>query len=438
MGARRPAPRPGHGHVQDRWPPGPARGAGRRRRPRAASTACAGRRRRLRRRAGPAPRWRRRGRRLSDGAEAAGRGAGPSSFPDPHLVRPGSAAPWNRSGRLGPPPHHRAPTCGPRWRRGEPQGPPAEVPTVELPALAGRPAAVLCALFDERRQAQVVLTRRSSRLRSHTSQVSFPGGRLDPGEARPGGGPARGQGGGRARPASHRRLRPALDRAHPGQSGPDRALCGRLAGSAVAAPQPGRGGAGFHGLAGRAVGPGCVPGGGVDLPGRDPNGDMHFFELIGDTVWGATARMLYELLDVVLADRSAGFALASSGRPSCAGLDRPADTGHRDRTGTVGRSDLSPVRNRRCWSGDHVQPLRRDARSRQVERSAPEPPVPRAPDPSRRAGPAGGRDRSPDSGPAQAASGAGRTGPGRADVTARPRVVRSRRRLLAPPRPRAG
>ena len=27
---------------------------------------------------------------------------------------------------------------------------------------------------------------------------------------------------------------------------------------------------------------------------------MHFFELIGDTVWGATARMLVELLDVVL------------------------------------------------------------------------------------------------------------------------------------------
>jgi hypothetical protein len=28
---------------------------------------------------------------------------------------------------------------------------------------------------------------------------------------------------------------------------------------------------------------------------------MYFFELIGDTVWGATARMLFELLDVVLA-----------------------------------------------------------------------------------------------------------------------------------------
>jgi hypothetical protein len=28
---------------------------------------------------------------------------------------------------------------------------------------------------------------------------------------------------------------------------------------------------------------------------------MHFFELIGDTVWGATARMLWELLELVLA-----------------------------------------------------------------------------------------------------------------------------------------
>ena len=31
--------------------------------------------------------------------------------------------------------------------------------------------------------------------------------------------------------------------------------------------------------------------------------DMHFFELIGETVWGATARMLYELLDVVWSGR---------------------------------------------------------------------------------------------------------------------------------------
>lgn len=43
-------------------------------------------------------------------------------------------------------------------------------------------AAVLCALFEENDCLCVLLTRRASHLRSHTSEVSFPGGRLDPGE----------------------------------------------------------------------------------------------------------------------------------------------------------------------------------------------------------------------------------------------------------------
>jgi len=44
------------------------------------------------------------------------------------------------------------------------------------------PAAVLVALFEEAGEARVVLTRRSSELRTHRGQVSLPGGRLDPGE----------------------------------------------------------------------------------------------------------------------------------------------------------------------------------------------------------------------------------------------------------------
>lgn len=44
------------------------------------------------------------------------------------------------------------------------------------------PSAVLVALFEEAGEARVVLTVRSSRLRSHRGEVAFPGGRLDPGE----------------------------------------------------------------------------------------------------------------------------------------------------------------------------------------------------------------------------------------------------------------
>jgi 8-oxo-dGTP pyrophosphatase MutT (NUDIX family) len=44
------------------------------------------------------------------------------------------------------------------------------------------PAAVLAALFEEEGEARVVLTRRSPALRAHRGEVSFPGGRLEPGE----------------------------------------------------------------------------------------------------------------------------------------------------------------------------------------------------------------------------------------------------------------
>ena len=48
--------------------------------------------------------------------------------------------------------------------------------------VAGNPAAVLVALFEEDGEARVLLTVRSGRLRSHRGEVAFPGGRLDPGE----------------------------------------------------------------------------------------------------------------------------------------------------------------------------------------------------------------------------------------------------------------
>jgi 8-oxo-dGTP pyrophosphatase MutT (NUDIX family) len=46
-------------------------------------------------------------------------------------------------------------------------------------------AAVLAALFEEDGEARLVLTRRASSLRSHRGEVSFPGGRLDAGEDAP-------------------------------------------------------------------------------------------------------------------------------------------------------------------------------------------------------------------------------------------------------------
>ena len=51
------------------------------------------------------------------------------------------------------------------------------------PAFPGaRPSAVLVALADGPSGAEVLLTRRSRHLRNHKGEISFPGGRLDPGE----------------------------------------------------------------------------------------------------------------------------------------------------------------------------------------------------------------------------------------------------------------
>lgn len=59
---------------------------------------------------------------------------------------------------------------------------PHQATPLELPSRDGRPAAVLCLLFEESGETNVVLTRRSSHLRAHGGEVSFPGGRLRSGE----------------------------------------------------------------------------------------------------------------------------------------------------------------------------------------------------------------------------------------------------------------
>jgi len=48
-----------------------------------------------------------------------------------------------------------------------------------------RPAAVLCPVIERPSGLQVILTRRSHRLRHHSGQVAFPGGKVDRGDASP-------------------------------------------------------------------------------------------------------------------------------------------------------------------------------------------------------------------------------------------------------------
>lgn len=239
---------------------------------------------------------------MSEGAPAPSRRGGPQQIPRPVSARPGPGPSWSRPDGVRPEAVAVADVRAALARRGPPPSLPDEVPTVTLPGPSRRPAAVLCALFDESAQAHVVLTRRSSKLRSHAHQVSFPGGRIDPGELP---------------------LQAALREAHEevGLDPSSVQVIGELAQlHTVANPAP--------------ITPFVAA-----LPGRptlhpnpaeveraftvplvellepdvyheelwmfpdDTERAMDFFELYGDTVWGATARMLRELLDLILAAR---------------------------------------------------------------------------------------------------------------------------------------
>ena len=61
-------------------------------------------------------------------------------------------------------------------RRGQVAEPWRHLPS---PAAVARPAAVLVPVFEEGGEARVVLTVRSDRLRSHQGEVAFPGGRIE-------------------------------------------------------------------------------------------------------------------------------------------------------------------------------------------------------------------------------------------------------------------
>lgn len=160
-------------------------------------------------------------------------------------------------------------------------------------------SAVLIPIFEEDGEARVILTRRAAHLRSHTGEVAFPGGRLDPGES----------------PVAAA-LREAAEEVGIEESAVE--ILGQLAPLATVSSRAGI--TPFVGvLAERPVltpNPDEVEHA-FDVafselfdaeafmeewwrwPGADEERPIYFFHLPDDIVWGATARMLYELLELV-------------------------------------------------------------------------------------------------------------------------------------------
>jgi len=219
-------------------------------------------------------------------------------IPRPPTARPGPPAPWAHV-----PPDERHIDVERVVRGLRAAGPPK--PSPWEPPTGSRQAAVLVPLFDEDGRAWVVLTRRSQHLRAHKGEVSFPGGRQDEGET-----------------LIEAALREAREEIALDTSGIE--IVGELDHLATVSSNS-------------SIVPfvGILPGRPTNLvpnpveveavvivsldelaqddvfrtelwrwnpgawPDRDDERPIHFFELHGDTVWGATGRMLVNLLCIV-------------------------------------------------------------------------------------------------------------------------------------------
>jgi 8-oxo-dGTP pyrophosphatase MutT (NUDIX family) len=174
------------------------------------------------------------------------------------------------------------------------EAPVDRIPPDHLPAGGFARAAVLVPLHDRGGEVHVLLTRRPAAMRRHAGQVSFPGGRIEPGEES---------------------LEAALREAHE-EIGlePSRAdVIGRLSETlvlqsafrltpwvaSVPYPYP------YAAAAGEVDEILHVPLAALARPGahrvepREVYGlrlDVHFFSVGGDVIWGATGRVLAELL----------------------------------------------------------------------------------------------------------------------------------------------
>jgi 8-oxo-dGTP pyrophosphatase MutT (NUDIX family) len=107
------------------------------------------------------------------GSGAAPRG-GPQQIPRPPGVRPGGPPPWAGLGA-----DERRITLAQVRERVEALGPAVRSPRE---GMVDRASAVLAALYEEDGEAWIILTRRSAALRVHSGEVSFPGGGQDDGE----------------------------------------------------------------------------------------------------------------------------------------------------------------------------------------------------------------------------------------------------------------
>jgi 8-oxo-dGTP pyrophosphatase MutT (NUDIX family) len=158
---------------------------------------------------------------------------------------------------------------------------------------------VLCALFEEAGEAHVILTRRSSNLRSHTGEVSFPGGRLDVGERAVDGAMREASEEVGIEPSAIEIVGPLSPLVTVRNQVLISPFVGLLGARPTLVPSPAEVERAFDVSLAELVSDGVYREELWQAPGEEWR-SISFFELHGDTVWGATAWMLCDLLAVTL------------------------------------------------------------------------------------------------------------------------------------------
>ncbi|GAC1310538.1 MAG: hypothetical protein NVSMB16_07190 [Acidimicrobiales bacterium] len=157
-----------------------------------------------------------------------------------------------------------------------------------------RESAVLAPLFDEDGEARVVLTRRASTLRSHRSEVSFPGGRVDPGETLTGAALREAWEEIALDPSTVEIIGTLTPLATMSSAALIHPFVGVLPGRPTLRANPSEVELVFDVALADLLVPGVHHTERWAIAGLSR--DLHFFELPGDIVWGATGRLLWELL----------------------------------------------------------------------------------------------------------------------------------------------
>jgi 8-oxo-dGTP pyrophosphatase MutT (NUDIX family) len=215
---------------------------------------------------------------------------GEQHIPRPPRARPGGPPPWGHLSEA-----ERAITVD-QVRRAIAAAPPGRPIAPTMPT--ARAAAVLVPVFNEDGLARLVLTRRSSHLPSHQGEVAFPGGKLHAGES-----------------VERGALREAFEEVGIDPDSVDvigrldelgtvagrfslTPIVGVLPGRPELVPDPGEVARAFDVSLAELLDEATYHEERWDLPGVGDR-PMYFFEVAGETVWGATARVLHELLLMV-------------------------------------------------------------------------------------------------------------------------------------------